>query len=258
MWVAIAGDFHAIEAFAGDEAVAEAVAIGVVGRRVMEEEFSHAALVDRSVEQLHRVVVAEERVDDQFRFDMHRHHHRVGHVDDAEVAVGVLHADGVGSRGGIVMDGLVGIHHAVVAEVLPLDARDVFGRAVAPIDEERVALFPSRIGHVVGGQRKLVGVAAEPGVGDFGGTLVGRLGGEGEAEEERTCHSEDFEGTDTISPPSFGMTCLQNLKRIYVRSAIHSLIETANVVFFGETAKNSEKWIIFGYLDAFLWPDSQK
>jgi hypothetical protein len=29
-------------------------------------------------------------------------------------------------------------------------------------------------------------------------------------------------------------------------------------VFFGETAKNSEKWIIFGYLDAFLWVDSQK
>jgi hypothetical protein len=84
------------------------------------------------------------------------------------------------------------------------------------------------------------------------------LGGEGEAEEERTCHSEDFEGTDTISPPSFGVTCLQNLKRIYVRSTIHSLIETANVVFFVETAKNSEKWIIFGYLDAFLWPDSQK
>jgi hypothetical protein len=35
-------------------------------------------------------------------------------------------------------------------------------------------------------------------------------------------------------------------------------IETANVVFFEKTATISEKWIIFGYLDAFLWADSQK
>lgn len=35
-------------------------------------------------------------------------------------------------------------------------------------------------------------------------------------------------------------------------------IEIANVVFFEKTAMISEKWIIFGYLDTFLWTDSQK
>lgn len=132
-----------------------------------------------------------------------------------------------------------------LSPVRPCDARDKFLGAVAPEHQQGVTLFPCGVRDVVGRQRNLVGIAAHPSVCDFGRTLVGRHGREGEAEEERTCHSEDFEGTDTLSPPSFGMTCLQNLKRIYVRSTIHSLIETANVVFFMETAKNSEKWIIF-------------
>ena len=33
----------------------------------------------------------------------------------------------------------------------------------------------------------------------------------------RACHSEDFKGIDTLSPSSFGMTYLQNLKGIYAR-----------------------------------------
>jgi hypothetical protein len=34
------------------------------------------------------------------------------------------------------------------------------------------------------GERKLVGIATEPSIGDFGGTLVRRLCSEGEAEQE--------------------------------------------------------------------------
>ena len=33
----------------------------------------------------------------------------------------------------------------------------------------------------------------------------------------RVCHSEDFVSIDTLAPSSFGMTCLQNPKRIYTR-----------------------------------------
>lgn len=33
----------------------------------------------------------------------------------------------------------------------------------------------------------------------------------------RECHSEDFVSRDTLAPSSFGMTCLQNPKRIYSR-----------------------------------------
>jgi hypothetical protein len=39
---------------------------------------------------------------------------------------------------------------------------------------------------------------------------------------------------------------------------IAAFFEIANVVFFEKTAMISEKWIIFGYMSAFLWSDSQK
>lgn len=73
---------------------------------------------------------------------------------------------------------------AVVAHIRPIDAGDITGVAVAPIHKQRITLFPSGIGHIIGRKRKLIRIASLPSVGDFGGTLVGRLGGKGKAKEK--------------------------------------------------------------------------
>ena len=79
---------------------------------------------------------------------------------------------------------LVMIHHTIVALIMPIDAGDVVLVAIAPTNEQRIALFPGSIGHVVSGERKLVCVTAEPSIGDFGGALVSRPRSEGEAEKQ--------------------------------------------------------------------------
>ena len=182
--IAIPGNLHAIHALAGQQAVAQAVTIGIVGRGIVDKQLAHAGLVDRRVEQLHRIVVAHKRVDDQFRLDIHRHRHRVGHIDHAVVAVGVLHADDIGAWGSVVMGLTISVLDAVIAHVRPCDARDKFRCAVAPEHQQGVALFPCGVRDVVGRQRNLVGIAAHPCIGDLCRTLVRRLGGEGKAEQE--------------------------------------------------------------------------
>ena len=83
------------------------------------------------------------------------------------------------------MDLLVDIKGVVIAQVLQHHTRDVFLGAIAPLHEERVTLKASRTGCIsIASQRKLVCIAAEPSVGDFGRTLVGRLCGKGEAKKE--------------------------------------------------------------------------
>ena len=86
---------------------------------------------------------------------------------------------------------LVMIHHAIVALIMPIDAGDIVLVAIAPTDEQRITLFPGGIGHVVSGERKLVCVATEPSISDFGGALVSRPRGEGEAEKE-TQYEQQF------------------------------------------------------------------
>ena len=82
------------------------------------------------------------------------------------------------------MESLIVIHHTIVALIMPINAGDVVLVAIAPADEQRIALFPSRIGHVVSGERKLVCVATEPSIGDFGGALVRGFRAEGETQQE--------------------------------------------------------------------------
>ena len=135
LWQSIARDFYAVLPLTGHQPIAQAVAVRVVGRRIVEIEFAHTAFVDGRIEQLHRVVVTQERVDDQFRLDVHGHHHRIGHVDDAEITVGVFHADGVSTRRGIVMDLFVDVQCIVFAQVLQHHAGNVFLQAVAPLHQ---------------------------------------------------------------------------------------------------------------------------
>ena len=82
------------------------------------------------------------------------------------------------------MNGLIMINHAIVALIMPINAGDVVLGAIAPTDEQRIALFPGSIGHVVSGERKLVCVATEPSIGDFGGALVRGFRVKGEAQQE--------------------------------------------------------------------------
>ena len=83
------------------------------------------------------------------------------------------------------MDLLVDVQRIVFAKVLQHHTWDVFLGAVAPLHKEGVALQTSWAGGIrVASQRKLIGIAAEPGVSDLGRTLVRRLRGEGETEEE--------------------------------------------------------------------------
>ena len=83
------------------------------------------------------------------------------------------------------MDLLVDIQCIIFAQVLQHHAGNVFLHAVAPLHEQGIALQASGTGRVsIASERKLVCIAAEPSVGDFGGTLVGRLGGEGKAKEK--------------------------------------------------------------------------
>ena len=80
---------------------------------------------------------------------------------------------------------LVDIERIVVSQVLQHHAGDIFLKAVAPLYEKRVALKTCGAGGVsIAGKRKLVSITAEPGVGDFSRTLVGRLCGEGEAKKQ--------------------------------------------------------------------------
>ena len=83
------------------------------------------------------------------------------------------------------MDLFVDVQCIVFAQVLQHHAGDVFLQAVAPLHQQGVTLQASRAGRVgVARQRKLVGIAAEPGISDLGRALVRRLRGEDEAEEE--------------------------------------------------------------------------
>ena len=83
------------------------------------------------------------------------------------------------------MDLFVDVQCIVFAQVLQHYTWDVFLHAVAPLHQQGVALDARRAGRVgVARQRKLVGIAAEPGVGDLGRTLMGRLRREDETEEK--------------------------------------------------------------------------
>ena len=77
----------------------------------------------------------------------------------------------------------IDVLNAVVAHIRPIDTGNVLGSAVAPIHKQRIALFPSRIGHVIGRKRKLVGIATRPSIGNFGSTLVRRLRNKSKAEQ---------------------------------------------------------------------------
>ena len=66
----------------------------------------------------------------------------------------------------------IDVLNAIVPHIRPIDTGNILGSAVAPIHKQRIALLPSRIGHIVGRKRKLVGIATHPCVCDFGRTLV--------------------------------------------------------------------------------------
>ena len=93
--IGVAWDILAIGTFAGHKPVTQAVAVGVVCRRIMIIRLSHTTFIDRRIEQLHRVVEAQEGIDHQLCLDIHRHVDRVGDVHHAVVTVRVLHADDV-------------------------------------------------------------------------------------------------------------------------------------------------------------------
>ena len=83
------------------------------------------------------------------------------------------------------MDLFVDIERIIFAQVLQHHTGNKFLGAVAPLNEQGISLKTSRARSIsVAGQRKLIGIAAEPGIGDFGRTLVGRLRGEGETKEK--------------------------------------------------------------------------
>ena len=171
--IGVAWDVLAAGALARHQAVAQAVAVGVECAGVVVERLAHTALIHRGVEQLHRVVGPQEGVDHQLGLDIHGHTHRIGHVDHAIVAVGILHADDVGACGGVGMHHLIDVERVVVAEVLHHQTGHHVGEAVAPQHGQRVALQPGGTGRIgIAGELELVAVAAQAPVGDFRGTLV--------------------------------------------------------------------------------------
>ena len=83
------------------------------------------------------------------------------------------------------MDLFVDVQCIVFAQVLQHYAWDVFLHAVAPLHQQGVALETGGAGCVsIASQRKLVGIAAKPSIGNFGCALVRRPRSEGEAKDE--------------------------------------------------------------------------
>ncbi len=91
----VAGHHLTIIAAARDETVRKAVAIGIVSTGVMVVGHAHTAVVDRRIEQLRRVVAAQERIDYQNGFQKEGDVDRVGDIDDARIAVRVLKSNRV-------------------------------------------------------------------------------------------------------------------------------------------------------------------
>ena len=106
------------------------------------------------------------------------------------------------------MDSLIVIHHTIVPHVLHIDARDIVLVAIAPTDEQGVALFPGGVRHVVGGQRKLVGIAPKPSIGNLGGTLVCRPRGKGETEEET---AKDLDADNSVNDYDYEVDYLSTI-----------------------------------------------
>jgi len=62
----------------------------------------------------------------------------------------------------------------------------------------------------------------------------------------RECHSEDFVSIDTLAPSSFGMTCLQNPKRIYSRQIDIANCGTAARFLTTYLACHEGTWLLTG------------
>lgn len=62
----------------------------------------------------------------------------------------------------------------------------------------------------------------------------------------RECHSEDFVSIDTLAPSSFGMTCLQNSKRIYSRQIDIADCGTAARFLMTYLACHAGEWLLTG------------
>ena len=73
------------------------------------------------------------------------------------------------------MDLLVDVQRVVFAKVLQHHTGDVFLKAISPLHKQGISLQTSGAGRVgVTSQRKLVGIAAQPCIGDFSRALVRR------------------------------------------------------------------------------------
>ena len=163
----------------------------------MIERLPHTTLVNRSVEELHRVVITQERIDDKLCLDIHGNVDTVRHVDHAVVTVRILHADDVGARRRVVVRHLVNVKGKVVAKLLIYYTWHIVSKAVTPFHQQRVALHAGKTGGIgIAGQGELVGVATPPLIGNLSGTLMRGPGWDAEekeqADEKKLAHNVVF------------------------------------------------------------------
>ena len=167
----------AVEPSAWDQAVGQHVAVGVVGGRVVDPRLVQTRVLGGRIQQLHAVVVARLRVDDEQGSDGERRVHRAHHVEHAFVAVGVFHGKLVHPRTTVGVRAPVRVHLDVSAELthrqLTGQAVQVVTRFVAPPQEQKRPVCQG-VGLRVGRDDDLVGQPLDVGVGDLARAVVGR------------------------------------------------------------------------------------
>ena len=157
------------------QAVGQQVAIGVVGRWVVDPRLVQTRVFCGGVQQLDAVVVAGLGIDDEQRLDGKRGVHRPRHVQDPFVPVGVLHGQGVDARSTVRVGSPVDVfldvsgHHGH----WKLSGQTVqpIPNLIAPRNEQPRAVREST-GFGVGRDDHLVRQTLNVGVRDFPGAVV--------------------------------------------------------------------------------------
>ena len=167
----------AVEATARHQTVGQHVAVGVVGGWVVNPRLVQARIFSGRIQQLHAVVVARLRVDDEQGSNGERSVHRAHHVEHAFVAVGVFYGKLVHPRTTVGVRAPVGVHLDVSAQ---LTHRKFTGQAVQVVScfvappQEQKGPVRQGVGLRVGCDDHFVGQPLDVGVGDLARAVVGR------------------------------------------------------------------------------------
>ena len=179
IWVDVRRDELTPKPAAGHQAVRQHIAVGIVGRWVVNPRLVQARIFGGGIQQLHAVVVPRLGVDDEQRLDGKGRVDRPRHVQHPFVSVGVFHGQRVnawppvGVRAAIDVFLDVSGHHD--DGQLPGQTVELVSHFIPPRQKQPRPICQCT-GFGVGGDDHLVGQTLHVGVGNFAGTVVGRLG----------------------------------------------------------------------------------